>query len=99
MIPACECGSRAAGLVWIPDKQYYQCGDCINKVYIALAEIKAQSATKLNVTDISLLVRVVADKLNATRLEGSTYRSPGLVAVGNLVLQCVLTKLHALNRE
>lgn len=41
-LPACACGSRAAGLVWIPDEQRLQCGDCIHKVYAEVVRLRAE---------------------------------------------------------
>lgn len=37
--PKCSCGSTQAGLIFIPDENRYQCGDCICRAYADLAEI------------------------------------------------------------
>lgn len=37
--PECICGSKKAGLIYIPARDQYQCGDCICKAYAVLSKI------------------------------------------------------------
>ncbi len=36
---SCTCGSKEAGLIWMPKENRYQCGTCIHKAYAILARL------------------------------------------------------------
>ena len=79
---ACSCGSKEAGLVFIPSEDRYQCANCICRVYAALSDFSVNVYTcnefKGHWPVGAAAVVVAKDKPQAVRLLKAELKRSGL---------------------
>ncbi|KKK46849.1 hypothetical protein LCGC14_3161140 [marine sediment metagenome] len=83
--PACTCGSKKAGLIWIAKEKRYQCGTCIQKVYAALGNMPKGMDDLLKIVDRTTTGNLAHNK---AVLSG---------AIGHL--KCYLESAHGLTKK